>query len=76
MIDEMIRGLDDAKAVRVLGAIGRAKMRAGGVKEGEWTPELEGELERELKGDGEEVLAGTVSEGGAGEAGAPGAGRG
>ena len=46
MMDDMIRGLDDSQAVRVLKTFARARLRAGGVAETEWTPELDRALRR------------------------------
>ena len=40
-MDDMIRGLDDSQAVRVLTTFARVRLRAGGVAETEWTPELD-----------------------------------
>src|SRR5208337_603990 len=41
VMDDMIRGLDDSQAVRVLTTFARVRLRAGGVAETEWTPELD-----------------------------------
>ena len=41
MMDDMIRGLDDSQAVRVLTMFARVRLRAWGVAETEWTPELD-----------------------------------
>ena len=50
MMDDMIRGLDDSQAVRVLTTFARARLRAGGVAETEWTPELDRALRDEMTG--------------------------
>ena len=61
----MIRGLDDARAVRVLKAFAKPRLHAGGEAETAWTPELERALRREFPAEAgaARAVAGTVSEG-------------
>ncbi len=65
MIDDMIRGLDDARAVRVLKAFAKPRLHAGGEAETTWTPELEQALRREFPAEAgaARAVAVSVSEG-------------
>ena len=63
MMDDMIRGLDDAQAVRVLTTFARARLRAGGVAETEWTPELDRALRQDFPAEADAGRAVAVSEG-------------
>jgi hypothetical protein len=63
MIGDMIRGLDDSQAVRVLTTFGRARLRTGGVAETEWTPELDRALRLGYPADTDAGRAASVSEG-------------
>jgi hypothetical protein len=63
MMDDMIRGLDDSQAVRVLTTFARAQLRAGGVAETEWTPDLDGALRLDFPAETDAGHAGSVSEG-------------
>jgi len=62
-MDNMIRGLDDAQAVRVLTTFARARLRAGGVAETEWTPELDRALRQDFPAEADAGRAASVSEG-------------
>jgi hypothetical protein len=63
MIDDMIRGLDDSQAVRVLTTFARVRLRAGGVAETEWTPELDRALRQDFPAEADAGRAASVSEG-------------
>src|SRR5271165_572614 len=63
MMDDMIRGLDDSQAVRVLTTFARVRLRAGGVAETEWTPELDRALRQDFPAEADAGRAGSVSEG-------------
>ena len=63
MMDDMIRGLDDSQAVRVLKTFARARLRAGGVAETEWTPELDRALRQDFPAEADAGRAASVSEG-------------
>ena len=62
MMDDMIRGLDDSQAVRVLTTFARAQLRAGGVAETEWTPELDRALRQDFPAEADAGRAASVSE--------------
>ncbi len=62
-MDEMIRGLDDSQAVRVLTTFARARLRAEGVEETEWTPELDRALREDFPAEADAGRAASVSEG-------------
>jgi len=62
-MDDMIRGLDDSQAVRVLTTFARARLRAGGVAETEWTPELDWALRQDFPAEADAGRAASVSEG-------------
>jgi len=63
MMDDMIRGLDDSQAVRVLTTFARVRLRAGGVAETEWTPELDRALRQDFPAEADAGRAASVSEG-------------
>ena len=63
MMDDMIRGLDDSQAVRVLTTFARVRLRAGGVAETEWTPELDRALRQDFPAKADAGRAASVSEG-------------
>jgi hypothetical protein len=63
VMDDMIRGLDDSQSVRVLTAFARARLRAGGVAETEWTPELDRALRQDFPAEADAGRAASVSEG-------------
>jgi len=63
MMDDMIRGLDDSQAVRVLTTFARVRLRAGGVAEMEWTPELDRALRQDFPAEADAGRAAFVSEG-------------
>ena len=63
MMDDMIRGLDDSQAVRVLTTFARVRLRAGGVAETEWTLELDRALRQDFPAEADAGRAGSVSEG-------------
>ena len=65
MLDDMIRGLNDSQAVRVLTTFAGARLRAGGVAETAWTPELDGALRLDFPAETDAGRAGSgpVSEG-------------
>jgi len=63
MMDDMIRGLDNSPAVRVLTTFARVRLRAGGVAETEWTPELDRALRRDFPAEADAGRAASVSEG-------------
>jgi hypothetical protein len=65
VVDEMIEGMDDSQAVCVVRAFAEGRLRAGGVAEAAWTPEIERAL-REAFPDAagaDAGGAGAVSEG-------------
>ena len=62
-MDDMIRGLDDSQAVRVLTTFARVRLRAGGVAETEWTPELDRALRQHFPAEADAGRAASVSEG-------------
>lgn len=62
-MDDMIRGLDDSQAVRVLTTFARVRLRAGGVAETEWTPELDRALRQDFPAEADAGRAASVSEG-------------
>ena len=62
-MDDRIRGPDDAQAVRVLATFARAWLRAGGVAETEWTPELDRALRQDFPAEADAGRAASVSEG-------------
>ena len=62
-MDDMIRGLDDSQAVRVLTTFARARLRAGDVAETEWTPELDRALRQDFPAEADAGRAASVSEG-------------
>ena len=62
-MDDMIRGLDDSQAVRVLSSFARVRLRTGGVAETEWTPELDRALRQDFPAEADAGRAGSVSEG-------------
>jgi len=59
----MIRGLDDSQAVRVLTTFARVRLRAGGVAETDWTPELDRALRQDFPAEADAGRAASVSEG-------------
>ena len=63
MMDDMIRGLDNSQAVRVLTTFARVRLRAGGVAETEWTPELDRALRQDFPAEADAGRAASVSEG-------------
>jgi hypothetical protein len=63
MMDDMIRGLNDSQAIRVLATFARARLRAGGVAETEWTPELDRALRHDFPAEAGAGRAASVSEG-------------
>ncbi len=62
-MDDMIRGLDDSQAVRVLKTFARVRLRAGDVAETEWTPELDRALRQDFPAEADAGRAASVSEG-------------
>ena len=62
-MDDMIRGLDNARAVRVVETFAQARLRAGGVAETEWTPELDRVLRQDFPIEADAGWAASVSEG-------------
>jgi hypothetical protein len=67
VMDELIQELDDSQAVRVVRAFAGGRLRAGGVAETEWTPEIEQVLREAFPDAAIAATAagptGTVSEG-------------
>src|SRR5271157_3961775 len=63
VMDDMIRGLDNSQAVRVLTTFARVRLRAGGVAETEWTPELDRALRQDFPAEADAGRAASVSEG-------------
>src|SRR5271166_5263645 len=63
VMDDMIRALDDSQAVLVLTTFARVRLRAGGVAETEWTPELDRALRQDFPAEADAGRAGSVSEG-------------
>jgi len=61
--DDMIRGLDDSRAVRVLTTFARVRLCAGDVAETEWTPELDRALRQDFPAEADAGRAASVSEG-------------
>jgi len=60
---DMIRGLDDSQTFRVLTTVARVRLRAGGVAETEWTPQLDRALRQDFPAEADAGRAASVSEG-------------
>jgi hypothetical protein len=63
MLDDLIRRMDNSRAVRVLTTFAKARLRAGGVAETEWTPELDRTLRMGFPAETDAGRAASVSEG-------------